>query len=499
MRWHAKRANCGVVVLAALLAPLCSCTVGPDYVRPKAEAPPAYKEAQGWKVAQPQDALPRGKWWEMFGDAQLSELIEQVDVSNQNIAIAQANFQQARALVQVARSAYFPTVSADASIARTKQSSTLGSQPVARGANTIYQLQGDVAWELDLWGRVRRSVESNQAFAQASAGDLETARLSAQAELAADYFQMRALDAQKQILDASVEAYQKSLQLTQNRYAAGVASRVDVSLAQTLVKTTQAQAIDVGVQRAQLEHAIAVLMGKAPSELSIAAMPLTATPPPVPVAVPSALLERRPDIASAERRMAAANAQIGVAIAAYYPTLTFNASGGFQSTDLSQWLTAPSRFWALGPAMLAQTLFDGGLRRAQTEQARAAYEGNVASYRQTVLIAFQEVEDNLAALRILADEAVAQEEAVKSAEDSVRLTTNQYKAGTVSYLDVVVSQTAALNNQRTAADIQGRRITAAVQLIKALGGGWNASLLPTSAQMTGKAQPAAAPGKASGG
>ncbi len=471
--------------LLGMLALLAGCTVGPDYVRPTAEAPAAFKESEGWKVAQPQDEIPRGKWWEMFNDPQLSALVEQVDVSNQTIAVAQANFQLARALVQGARSAYFPTVGVGAAVTRSSQSSTLGSQPVARGVNTDYLLSGDVSWEVDLWGRVRRSVESNEASAQASAGDLQTARLSAQAELAQDYFQLRALDAERQLLEASVVAYQKSLQLTQNRYAAGVASKVDVALAQTLVKTTQAQAIDIGVQRAQLEHAIAVLIGKPPSQLSLAASPLTAEPPPVPVGVPSALLERRPDIAAAERRVAAANAQIGVAIAAYYPTLTLGATVGFETTDLSQLLTTPSRFWALGPAAVAETVFDGGLRRAQTQQARAAYDGNVAFYRQTVLSAFQEVEDNLAALRILADEAIAQDEAVKAAEEAVRLTTNQYKAGTVSFLDVVVSQTAALNNQRAAVDVQGRRITAAVLLVKALGGGWNASQLPTPADLVG--------------
>jgi NodT family efflux transporter outer membrane factor (OMF) lipoprotein len=487
-------------VLSALLVLLCGCTVGPDYVKPKADTPPAFKEAAGWKVAQPRDEIARGNWWEVFSDTQLSALIEQVAGANQTIAVAQANFQQARALVQGARSAYFPTVGVGAAVTRSTQSSTLGTQPVARGTNTDYLLQGDVTWEVDLWGRVRRSVESNEAAAQASAGDLQTALLSAQAELAANYFLMRTLDAQRQLLDASVVAYQKSLQLTQNRYAAGIASKVDISLAQTLVKTTQAQAIDTGVQRAQLEHAIAVLIGKPPSELSIPPIPLSGEPPLVPAGVPSALLERRPDIAAAERRVAAANAQIGVALAAYYPSLTLSASGGYETTNLSEWLTAPSRFWALGPAALAQTVFDGGLRRAQTQQARAAHEGTVASYRQTVLTAFQEVEDNLAALRILQEEALAQKDAVSAAEESVRLTTNQYKAGTVSYLDVVVSQTAALNNQRTAVDIQGRRMTAAVLLVKALGGGWNAAQMPTPEEMArGESTAPVAPGKASGG
>jgi NodT family efflux transporter outer membrane factor (OMF) lipoprotein len=337
----------------------------------------------------------------------------------------------------------------------------------------------DASWEIDVWGRIRRLVESSEASAQASAADLENARLSARTELAQDYFQLRTLDTQKQLLDASIVEFQRSLELTNNRYASGVVSRADVLQAQTQLKTTQAQAIDVGVQRAQFEHAIALLIGKPASVVSIPAAPLAmiTVPPPIPVGVPSEVLERRPDIAAAERQVVAANAQIGVALAAYYPTVSLGATGGFESTSLSQWISAPSRFWSVGPA-ISETVFDGGLRAGLTEQARGVYDGTVASYRETVLTAFQEVEDNLAALRILENEAGVQDEAVKAAQQSVTVFTNQYKAGITSYLEVVTAQTAALTNERTAATILGNRMNAAVLLIKALGGGWNAAQLP---------------------
>jgi NodT family efflux transporter outer membrane factor (OMF) lipoprotein len=330
------------------------------------------------------------------------------------------------------------------------------------------------AWEADLWGRLRRAVESGEASAQASAADLAAARLSAQAELASNYFQLRILDAQKQLLEDTVAAFQKSLDLTKNRYDAGVAAKVDLVQAETQLRSTQAQAIDTGVQRAQLEHAIAILIGKAPAGFSIAPAPLAVAMPRVPAGLPSELLERRPDVAAAERRVAAANAQIGVAKAAYFPSLTLSASYGSRSADASQWFTVPSRFWSIGPA-LAQSIFDAGLRRAQTEQAIADYDATVAGYRQAVLAGFQEVEDNLAALRILGEEAEVQEEAVRAARESVLLTTNQYKAGIVSYINVVTVQTTQLNNERTAVGILGRRLVAAVTLVKALGGGWSAA------------------------
>ncbi len=457
----------------ALIALTTACTVGPDYVRPTAETPAAYKETEGWKVAQPADEEIKGSWWEVFGDLQLNALEEQVNISNQNIAAAEAQFRQARALVQAARALFFPTVSAGASFTRSRSSA---------GTTSNYLLTGDAVWEPDIWGKVRRTVEASEAGAQASAADLEAIRLSSGAELAQDYFQLRALDAQKQLLDRTVIAFQKTLDLTKNRYASGVASRADVLQAETQLKTTQAQAIDVGVQRAQLEHAIALLVGKPASVFSIAATPLSGTvPPPIPVGVPSELLERRPDIAAAERLVASANAQIGVAESAFYPTVTLSASGGFEASSLSKWLTWPSRFWSVGSSV-AEIIFEGGLRKAQVEGARAAYDATVASYRQTVLTAFQEVEDNLAALRILEDEARAQDDAVKASQQSVTVTLNQYKSGVASYLNVLVAQTAELSNERTAIDILGRRMTAGVLLIKALGGGWNVSSLTQRAE-----------------
>lgn len=466
----------GAAVGALALTALAGCTVGPDYVRPNVDSPAAYKETEGWKVAQPQDRITRGKWWEMYGDFELNALEAQVQIANLNVAQAEAAYRQARAVAQAAKAAYFPTLSIGASVTRQHNSGTLG-RAAPSGSFTDYLLPLDLSWELDLWGRVRRNVESQQAAAQAAAADFENIQLSAQAELAQDYFLLRALDTQKQLLDASVAAYDKSLQLTRNRYNGGVASRADVAQAETQLRTTQAQAIDVTVQRAQLEHAIAILIGKAPSQFSLPPATLAALPPPVPAGLPSELLERRPDVAAAERRMAAANAQIGVAIAAYYPTVTLGASIGFESLNASKWLELPSRFWSVGPSV-SQTLFDAGLRRAQTEQVRAAYDQNVAVYRQTVLTGFREVEDNVAALRILEQEAQVQADAVKSAEESVSLTTNQYKAGVVSYLNVVIAQTAALTNERTAVDIQNRRLAASVLLIKAVGGGWDAKMLP---------------------
>ena len=463
-----------------------ACTVGPNYVRPAVVAPAAYKEMDGWKVAQPKDDALRGAWWEIFRDPRLNALEELVNIDNQSLAVAAAQLQQARAAVDVARASYFPKVAIGIGVTRARQSENLGggSSSASRGgtANT-FSLPIDAAWEIDLWGRIRRTVESQQAAAQASAADLESIRLSAQATLAVSYLALRVLDAERQLLDETVRAFQRSLELARNRFASGVTSKADVVLAQTQLKTAQAQAIDVGVQRALLEHAIAALTGQPASLFALPAAPLVTSPPQVPVGVPSEVLERRPDIASAERRVAAANAQIGVAEAAFYPTLILSASGGFDSSKISNWLSWPSRFWSIGPA-ISQVVFDGGLRRAQKNQTLAAYDADVASYRQTVLTAFQEVEDNLATLRILEEEARVQDEAVTAALQSVALTTNQYKAGTVSYLEVVVTQAVALNNERVAVDILGRRMAATVLLVKALGGGWNASALgtPTAAE-----------------
>jgi NodT family efflux transporter outer membrane factor (OMF) lipoprotein len=456
------------------------CTVGPDYRRPTINVPVAFKELKGWREAQPRDDGIKTDWWKIFNDPLLNSLEAQVSISNQSLAQAEAQYRQALALVQGARANYFPVISASAAASRSWQSRS--SKVSGTNPTDQYSLSLDASWDIDLWGRVRRQVESGTASAQASAADLQALRLSIQAELAQDYFQLRTLDAQKKTLDDTVIAYQKALEITKNRYVAGVASKADVVLAQTQLKSTQAQAIDIGILRAQLEHAIALLIGKAPADFSMPTAPIVPTLPQIPIGIPSDILERRPDVASAERKMAAANAQIGVAKAAYFPSLTLSASTGYLSSSLADLLTAPSFFWALGPAALAQTLFDGGARKAQTEQAIAAYEGTVAAYRQTVLASFQQVEDNLSALRILEDEARVQDEAVISARESVALTTNQYKAGTVSYLNVITTQSIALTNERTALGIRGQRHIAAVLLIKATGGGWNASELPTQDQ-----------------
>jgi NodT family efflux transporter outer membrane factor (OMF) lipoprotein len=472
------RRGLALILAAATVSLLVACAVGPDYVRPAVEAPDSYKETGDWKQAEPKDHIVRGVWWEIFNNPELNALEEQVNISNQNVAAAEAQFRQALALVQVARAGYFPTLTAGASAARALRSGNAGVGNPGTSGTIIndYLAPLTASWAIDVWGRVRRQVEAGAAGAQASAALLESVRLLTQAQVAQNYFQLRTLDAQKKLLDETIIAYQTSLKLTQNRYASGVSSRADVLQAETLLKSTQAQAIDIGVQRAQLEHAIAVLLGKPASLFSIPVTPLSAVPPAIPVGVPSELLERRPDVATAERTMAAANAQIGVAKAAFFPTVTLNGTAGYESSDLSNWFTWPSRFWSLG-AGVSEAVFEGGLRMAQTAAARAAYDATVASYRQTVLTAFQQVEDNLAALRILEGEAQVQEGAVLAARQSVAVALNQYKAGTVSYLAVVVLQVALQNNEITALAIQNRRMIAAVNLIQALGGGWSASEL----------------------
>ncbi len=462
-----------------LLTVLSACTVGPDYVKPKVETPPSFKEVEGWKKAEPQDNIPRGCWWTIYDDKQLNGLEEQVNVSNQNLAAAEAQYREALALVQVARAAYFPTVAAGPAASRQR---TSAKAVMAQGGAQItddYQLSGQVTWQPDIWGKVRRQVESSKASAQASDADLEGVRLSMQGQLAQDYFQLRTLDSQSRVFTTNVEIYKKFLELTKNQYATGVAAQAAVLTAQTQLDSTQALLIATGVQRAQMEHAIAVLMGKAPSDLTIPPTPLDTSPPAVPAGIPSELLERRPDIAAAERQAAAANAQIGVAEAAYYPNVTLSATGGFEASTLAQWFTWPARFWTLGPAAVEQTLFDGGLRRAQTVEACAAYDASVATYRQTVLAAFQNVEDNLAALRILEQEAVAADAAADSAKKNVILETNQYQAGTVSALDVIVVQAIALNDELTSVNVLGNRMNANVLLVEALGGGWNTADLAT--------------------
>ncbi len=460
---------------------LSACTMGPNYVKPEVQVPAAFKEQQGWKVAAPQDTLPKGQWWELFGDSELNALVAQVEVSNLNIRAVEAQYAQARALSQQVSAAYYPTVTGGLSVNRSKPASNNANVTnFDPQINNTYRTSLDASWEPDIWGQIKRSVEAGDASLQASAADIEAAKLSAQAQLTQNYFLLRIADARKKLLDDTVTAYEKSLKLTQNQYAVGVVARADVVAAETQLKSAKAQAVDVGVQRAQLEHAIAVLLGKAPAEFNIpvATTAFVITPPLIPLGIPSALLERRPDIAGAERRAAAANAKIGVAEAAYYPALTLSATLGFQSRSFSQWLTYPSRFWTLGAA-LAQTIFDGGLRKAQTAQAVAVYDETAANYRLAVLTAFQEVEDNLAALRILDEEAQLQADAVKSARESAQIATNQYKAGVVTYINVINAEAIALNNERTALTVQSSQLSAAVLLIKALGGGWNSSALNT--------------------
>ena len=475
-----------------LLAPwyLTDCTVGPKYQRPAVESAPAYKEAEGWKLAQPGDAALHGNWWELFGDSQLNALEQQVNVSNQNIAAAFASFMQARAVVKEAQSQYFPTLTVSPSVSRTRSSATLaaGAGGTTSGTTTIagsgggifnnFDLPFDASWTPDLWGRVRNTVRGNVAAAQASAADLENTRLTAQAELAVDYYQLRTQDTLRQLLDQTVVAYQESLDLTRAQYETGIGTDEAVAQAEVQLKSTQAQDTNLGIARAQYEHAIALLVGQPASTFSIPPEPLKASPPPIPIGLPSQLLERRPDVAASERLMAQANAQIGIAKAAYFPTLTLSAAGGFESSSVSDWLTWPSRFWSVGPT-LAETLFDAGLRRATVQQFQAAYDQTVATYRQTVLTAFQQVEDNLAAIRILAIQLQQQDDAVASSQRYLKIATDRYKLGLDPYLDVITAQTAFLSNQQTAVTLRMQQLTDSVQLIEALGGGWDADQLPS--------------------
>ncbi len=477
-----RRSNAGA--LAAALALLAAgCAVGPDYQRPDAPAPAGFREqppADGsWKPAQPGDQAMRGKWWELFGDPQLSALEEKIAVSNQTLKAAVAQYFAALDQVRVARAGYFPTVGVGASATRNRLSE---NQPntvrgVTRFDYNIFLLQGQAQWEPDLWGQVRRTVEQARAEAQASAADLASVTLSLQAALAADYFQARGLDTQKQLLDTTLASDADELELAKVRFRGGVANAVDVAQAETQYRTVKAQGIDTGVARAQLEHAIATLIGVPAASFSLPVNPAAVPLPAVPLAVPSALLERRPDVAAAERRVAAANAQIGVAVAAYYPNLTLTATGGLESGGLGTLFQIPSLLWSLG-ASAFETLFDAGRRHALTDQARDLYQAQVATYRQSVLGAFEDVEDNLAALRILADEADAQAAAVEASRESLALSNKRYKGGVTTYLEVLTAQTIQLTNERTQADIATRRCLASVQIIKARGGGWSASGSP---------------------
>jgi len=467
----------GALGVSALL--LCGCTVGPNYKRPDTPVPADYKESANFKSAEPGDALSKGKWWEVYSDPQLNALEEQIAVSNQTLKAAQAQFAEARAAIRTVRAAYYPTVTGSASAAGTRQSQNralFGTTSPVTYAD--YQLPPiDVAWEPDVWGRIRRSVEAARAEAQATAADLANTELSLQAELALDYFQLRGLDSQQQLLDSTVASYQRAFELTDSRYKGGVASAVDVAQAQTQLETTRAQAADIAVDRATFEHAIAVLIGKPPAEFTKQATPLTLPPPAIPAGLPSQLLERRPDIAAGERRVQEANAQIGVARAAYFPIFSFTGGGGFESSQIHNLLSGPSGFWSLAGSA-AELIFDGGLRRGITEQARANYDKSVDTYRQTTLTAFQEVEDNLAALRILENEATIQDGAVAAAQHSLDLSNSRYRGGVASYLEVTTAQSAALGDERAAVDILTRRMAASVLLIKALGGSWNVSQLP---------------------
>lgn len=463
---------------------LASCTVGPKYSKPSVPAAPAYteqppssfKETAGWKMAQPGDAQIRGKWWELFGDPQLNALEEQVAPANQTLKISEANFRQARAQIKLNRSNLYPTIGVNPQITANRIS---GNSPTGLAGYQYgdFALPVNVSYDVDFWGRIRRTIANAREQFQASAADLENVKLELQTEVAVDYFEARSADAQKQLLDDTTMAYRKALQLTENRYNGGVASKVEVAQAQTQLDQTQAQEIDAGVARAQFEHAIGVLIGKPPEEFKLGIMSLKEGPPGIPAGLPSQLLERRPDIASAERQVAAANEQIGIARAAFFPDLLITAVGGFQGSSIVDWLTWPSRYWAVGP-QIAETVFDFGRRRAQVEAAQAGYDAQVANYRQTALTAFQEVEDNLSSLRILEQESAKQHEATTAAESSLQLSLNRYKGGLVTYLEVVTAQSTALTNERTEVDLMRRRMDASVQLIKALGGGWDVSNLP---------------------
>lgn len=494
-----------LILVSALM--LSACKMGPDYVRPKTDAPATYKEAEHWKLAEPAAHVDRGAWWTIYRDPQLDALQAQLNKDNLNIRIAESQFRQAQAALAGSRAALLPSLGASAGVTRAQPAdplSGLNRTPIQLPAQrlgpfrirppeiptpeisfdprTQYNLGLSSSWEIDLWGRVRRQVEANEANLAASAADLQSMRLSMQAQMAQLYFALRVNDGLQSKLKESVTAYEQSLRMAENRYKGGVTSRADVLQAKTQLKSSQAQATDLQIQRAQLEHAIAVLIGKAPAQFSLAPSPLiNPVIPVVPPGLPSTLLERRPDIAAAERRMAAANAQIGIAKAAYFPNLTFSASGGYQGTSLGDLISLPNRFWSIGPRM-ALSLFDGGLRKSQVEQAEAVLDANASNYRLVVLNGFQEVEDQLAALRILEEEAQTQAETETLARQSLELTTNQYKAGIVSYLNVVTAQNILLESERTRMALLNQQLNASVDLIRALGGAWSSAAPQSPAQ-----------------
>jgi NodT family efflux transporter outer membrane factor (OMF) lipoprotein len=471
------------ILIALMTVTMAGCMVGPKYARPAVPTAPTdtFKEVDGWKTAQPGDQLQRGSWWEIFGDPKLNELEAQLTISNQDLKVAQARFQQARAVIRINRSAEFPTISTAPGIASLRDSA---NQPYLPTTSTTgeFILPFDLSYEVDVWGRVRRTVSASREEAQATAADLETVSLSLHAELAFDYFELRSADAQKQLLDDTVKTYQDALELTTNRFEGGAAPKSDVAQAQTQLQTTMVRDTDVAVQRAQFEHAIAILMGKPPAAFSLPPSPLHVEPPSIAAGLPSQLLERRPDIAAAERRVAEANDQIGIAHAAYFPTIVLSATAGLEGNSITNWFTWPSRFWAVGPEAL-ETLFDAGRRHATSQAALANYDATVAGYRETTLTALEQVEDNLAALRILEQEARQQQTATASAQESLQIFTDRYIGGADPYLQVLTAQTIALQNERNDVDILRRRMDASVLLIKALGGGWNASQLPKLAQL----------------
>jgi len=493
MKWKSKSEN-RCLAMALLLGFLCACNPAPKYVKPPAPTPsafketlpPGYKEGAGWKVAEPGDDKIRAKWWELYNDPQLNELEEQVSISNQTIAAAEANFRAARALVVSGRSALLPTLTAAPGYTNSRTSATARSSraPVTTTLNT-FTMPLDLSYTVDFWHRIRNTIEANADSAQASAADVATALLSTQSELATIYLELRAVDMQRRILIDTLANYRQALDLTTTLYRTGINSEQEVVQAQTQVNVATAQTTDLGVARSQFEHAIATLIGRPASNFTLAAAPFAVNPPTIPVAIPSALLERRPDIAALERQVAAANALIGVARAAYYPNLTLSASAGFQTSDFTQWFTWPSRFWSVGP-VLSQTLFDGGARHALNAQAQAQYDAAVANYRQTVLVSFQAVEDELAALRILSQEATEQHAAVTSSTRYLDLANTRFRTGVDSYLNVIIAQTSLLNNRQAEVQVQLRQMTASVALILALGGGWDNSQLPQMKDLTAR-------------
>jgi len=448
-----------------------------------------FKEADGWKRAQPNDEALRGKWWELFGDPQLNALEERLTSSNEDLKAADARFREARAMIGVSRAAQRPTISTTpaAAFVRNSGNTSLSSTTLNPPVTGVYSLPVDLSYEADVWGRVRREVSAARDRAEASAADRQTINLSLQAELALDYFALRSSDAQRRLLDAAVAAFTEALQLTTNRFEGGAAARSDVTQAKTQLEATRVQATDLAVQRARYEHAIATLMGEPPSAISLPSAPLDTVPPAIPPGVPSQLLERRPDVASAERRAAEANERIGIAQTSFFPTVMLSAIGGFEGNSLANWFAWPSRFWAIGPTAV-QTIFDGGRRRAISDAAIAAYDATVADYRQATLDAFRQVEDSLAALRILEQEAQQQESATASARESLRISNDRYLAGADSYLQVLTAQTIALANERNDVEILRRRMEASVLLIKALGGGWTTAELPSLAAGAGRFQ-----------